>query len=105
MNTFDGKTYNEARDKVRLSTQLGRVLDVLKFNSHAAYSESLTLTQIAEKVKAPESSVSARLRDLRKPKFGGHDIQKRNCGGGKWVYWLRFAQPKAPIESKPPTES
>jgi uncharacterized membrane protein len=93
MNTFDGKTYDEKRDKARLSTQLQRVLDVMRHGT------SLTLSNIAAIVDAPESSVSARLRDLRKPKFGGHIITKRNIGGGTFIYRLD-PQPSNQTESK-----
>jgi len=41
----------------------------------------------------PESSVSAQLRHLRKPKFGGHTILKRRrfSGHGLWEYQLHLA--------------
>lgn len=32
------------------------------------------------------ASVSARIRDLRKPSFGALNIKKRNDGGGVWSY-------------------
>jgi DNA-binding Lrp family transcriptional regulator len=39
-----------------------------------------TLAEIAEATGAPEASVSARLRDLRKRKFGGHVVARRPRG-------------------------
>jgi hypothetical protein len=39
----------------------------------------------------PEASVSARLRDLRKPKFGGFHIERRYVSAGLWAYRLLAA--------------
>ena len=77
---FDGVTYDPARDHDRLAKQLGRVYDYM--------SDGLwhTLKDISEKTGDPESSVSARLRDLRKPKFGGHNIDRRFYIKGIWAY-------------------
>jgi hypothetical protein len=48
----------------------------------------LTLHEISVGTGDPEASVSARLRDLRKTKFGGHEVERQNLGGGRWVYRL-----------------
>ena len=90
-HTFDGKTYDEARDKVRLSTQLGRVLDVMK-RGHW-----YTLQELSQRTLSPESSVSARLRDLRKPRFGGYEIQRESVARGLFKYRLVT---QTPTESK-----
>jgi hypothetical protein len=49
-----------------------------------------TLHEISDRTGAPEASVSARLRDLRKPRFGEHVIEKRRVEGhpGLWEYRL-----------------
>jgi hypothetical protein len=39
-----------------------------------------TITRIATELDIPETSASARLRDLRKPEFGGHDVVRRRTG-------------------------
>ena len=44
------------------------------------------LHEIATQTNDPEASVSARLRDLRKAKFGGHEIERRYVGDGLWEY-------------------
>lgn len=77
---FDGTTYNHARDGKRLSYQLDAVRDLM--------SDGLwrTLWDIAEETDFPEASISARLRDLRKHKFGGHRVDRRYTGGGLWEY-------------------
>ncbi len=71
---FDGKTYNPKHDAFRLKTQLGRVLDVMECG------EWKTLGEIAKVTCDPQASISARLRDLRKPKFGSYVIDRRNRG-------------------------
>lgn len=49
-----------------------------------------TLRELSRKIGEPEASISARLRDFRKPQYGGHVIDKRRVedGGGTWEYRL-----------------
>lgn len=42
-----------------------------------------TLQELHKKTKDPETSISARLRDLRKPTNGGYQVEKRRVNGGK----------------------
>ena len=72
---FDGATV-EACDTDRLSTQM------LKITSLMADGWWHTLQEIGEAVDAPEASVSARLRDLRKVRFGGFTVERRRRGDG-----------------------
>ena len=84
--TFDGKTYDPAHDHDRLKKQLGRVWH---WTINGGWS---TLAELAQLTGAPEASVSARLRDLRKPKFGGYIIDRRRRGlasNGLWEYRMR----------------
>lgn len=67
---FDGGGL-DPRDHVRLGDQAQRVLDLL------ADGRWRTLSEIARATGDPEASVSARLRDLRKPKFGGYEVARR----------------------------
>lgn len=85
---FDGKTYDVARDGVRLKGQLCRVFDAMRSG------EWFTLSRLADRVGGSEAGVSARIRDLRKEKFGGHVIERRNAGGGLWEYRLVEPRPK-----------
>ena len=90
---FDGATYEPVRDQVRLTGQLARVYDVLV---EADGDRWRTLSQIRLDVLAitcgehhdSEAGISARLRDLRKKRFGGHTVERRNVGGGVWEYRL-----------------
>ncbi len=71
---FDGATFSEEEDGARLSTQLERVLELMKDENWR------TIHEIAKIVEGSEASVSARLRDLRKPKFGSYVVCKRQRG-------------------------
>lgn len=82
--TFDGSTYDEKRDGARLSTQLERVRGMFTRWEGRWFS----LEEIAAYANGTEAAVSARLRDLRKPKFGSLNIERKNLGGGLWVYRL-----------------
>ena len=61
---FDGDEYDHERDSKRLSHQLDTEKN---FMSDGQWH---TLAEISAATGAPEFSVSARLRDLRKPRFG-----------------------------------
>ena len=79
---FDGVTYNHERDNIRLSGQCQRVFDVMKDGQWRS------LQELAQEAEAPEASVSARLRDLRKKRFGCHEVSRRHIEGGLYVYRL-----------------
>lgn len=72
--TFDGATYLAHLDRDRLTAQVRRVLDVVTDGNWR------TLAQLAAAVGASEASVSARLRDLRKERFGGWTVERQRAG-------------------------
>jgi hypothetical protein len=80
---FDGVTYDASRDQARLSGQLKAVRYVLLDNRWH------TLGEIAQRVGGSEAGVSARIRDLRKPRFGSHTIEKQRVTDGLWQYRMR----------------
>lgn len=59
----------------------------------------LTLDELAHLTHYPQASISAQLRHLRKPQFGGFEVRKRQRASGKilrgedfgtvWEYQLR----------------
>ena len=52
-----------------------------------------TLDEISVAVGAPPASVSARLRDLRKEKFGAHLVERRSRGErGRGLYEYRVRE-------------
>jgi hypothetical protein len=81
-NLFDGSTYDAARDQVRLSGQLQNVQQVL--SDHRWH----TLAEIAQRIGGSEAGISARLRDLKKERFGRHKIEKQHLSNGLWRYRL-----------------
>ena len=79
---FDGATYDPERDGERLHKQLKAVRVALSDHEwHTLYALSII-------TGAPEASVSARLRDLRKAKNGSHTVERRYAGDGLWEYRL-----------------
>lgn len=81
---FDGKTYEPAEDKDRLSNALARVYDLMRDG------EWRTLGEIARFANCSEAGASARLRDLRKDKFRemypNKDVESRRVEGGLFFY-------------------
>lgn len=76
-----------AVDQKRIAGQLERVRDCL------AVSTWVTLRQISSWCMLighldSEAGISARIRDLRRPEYGGHVIEKRRRveGQGQWEY-------------------
>jgi hypothetical protein len=75
-----GGTYDSSRDKDRLNRQARMVWLVM------ADGEWHTLSGIAARTGQPEASISARLRDLRKRRFGSHIIARRYVADGLHEY-------------------
>ena len=76
----DGETYEHERDHERIAAQRGRVKAVMQDGTWH------TLGYIESKTGDPQASISARLRDLRKTKFGGHTVDRQYAGEGLWEY-------------------
>lgn len=71
---FDGACFDPAFDQARLTKQLGRVFDAMRDGAWR------TLQEIADLTGDPHASISAQLRHLRKPRFGGYTVEKRRRG-------------------------
>lgn len=71
---FDGPAYQRELDFARLTGQIRRVYDCMRGGAWR------TLAEIAAITGDPETSVSAQLRHLRKPKFGSHQVERRSRG-------------------------
>ena len=67
----DGVTYDPAVDAVPLNRQQQAVYTLMS-DGHWR-----TLADVAARLEYPEASISARLRDLRKAKWGGHTVERR----------------------------
>jgi len=80
MSDIDGDTFNEARDGDRLRRQLDIIKAAMQDgNGH-------TLSELANLASCSTASASARVRDLRKLKHGGHTIGRAYMGKGVWSY-------------------
>lgn len=79
---FNGPAYDHARDSARLGSQLLRVKHAMRDGRWRS------LSHIAELTGDPEASISAQLRHLRKPRFGGHTVERRHVAGGLFEYRL-----------------
>lgn len=82
---FDGRTYDGRFDHERLGKQARAVFLVMRDRQWR------TLHELSVATGYPEASISARLRDFRKPKFGGHVVEDRRRGDatrGLWEYRL-----------------
>lgn len=80
---FNGPVYSSRFDLERLTGQLNRIFSLMRD------AEWRTLNEISGVTGDPPASVSAQLRHLRKPRFGGHTVNKRHRGErceGLWEY-------------------
>lgn len=77
---FDGKTYSADKDETRLKSQLETIRDLMLDGKWR------TIATVAQKSGATEAGASARLRDLRKERFGKYNVEKRRVDGGLWQY-------------------
>lgn len=90
---FDGATYDAEIDGARLGSQLERVRDLMLDGTWR------TIPEIRNAVRRPdelmsEASISARLRDLRKEKFGGYVVEHRRVReSGLWEYRVLPPEP------------
>lgn len=80
MGDRDGETFSRDRDLDRLDSAMGRIYSRMKDRNW------YTLAELASAGECSEASASARIRDLRKKKFGGFYVDKANCGDGLWKY-------------------
>ena len=86
--SFGGKTFDEGLDGNRLRKQLSAVWTFM-FDG-----QWHTLKELSKAVGAPEASVSARLRDLRKKKFGGYVVERMRIPNGNGLHIYRVPRQK-----------
>lgn len=77
---FSGATFDAKRDGARLFAQLKAVQAFMADGGWHA------LAEISAATGHPQASVSARLRDLRKPARGGHTVERKYVSRGLWMY-------------------
>ena len=82
---FDGAAYEHELDQKRLSRQYDIIYNLMKDEKWR------TLRRIYVITGFPESSISAQLRHMRKPRFGSHTVNRRrnlSAGAGVFEYQL-----------------
>lgn len=77
---FDGATYEADQDCARLT---GQLLDVYALLKNGGW---WSLRELSNYAGCSEASASARLRDLRKTRFGSHVIDRKRVEGGLFAY-------------------
>lgn len=82
---FNGETFEKKKDGKRLQKQHITVFNIMKSG------EWITLAELEELTGIPQASVSARVRELRQPKFGGYTVERRRRteSGGTNEYRLK----------------
>ena len=78
----DGKTFESAKDEIRLNSQARAVWNLMRDGIWRS------LAEISRATQEPEASCSARIRDFRKPRFGGHKADRRRRSRGVFEYRL-----------------
>jgi hypothetical protein len=78
----DGITIDRDIDTPRLAPHLHGCFALLRDG------QPHTIADVARAVGCTESAASARIRDLRKAKFGGHTVERQRVGGGLFTYRL-----------------
>ncbi len=84
---FDGETFERQKDGKRLNKQFNDVFEFMRDEKWHSLNAIHTITEY------PESSISARIRDFRKVKFGAHTVNRRRIkDSGTWQYQLIINQ-------------
>ncbi|AMV29318.1 hypothetical protein VT84_33290 [Gemmata sp. SH-PL17] len=87
----DGETFDRKLDLSRLNEQTRRVFEAMRNGGWLTLLEIQLRIFAATQKRDPEASVSARLRDLRKERFGGFTVERQRRGdpkAGLWEYRL-----------------
>lgn len=83
MAGFGGETFVPAFDAERLTGQYKRVWDVMKDGRWMTLAEIKAAVIFNFDHHDSEAAISARLRDFRKKRFGGHRVERRRRGSAK----------------------
>lgn len=98
---FNGPAYSPEHDHKRLTGQIQRVHEAMQDEAWR------TLEEIADITGDPPASVSAQLRHLRKPRFGGFTVEKQRRGeasDGLWEYRVTSSPPTTDPRAEWPDE-
>lgn len=76
-SNFDGASFDAALDSERLGGQMARVFSVMRDGKWRTLSELQAVIHSRFGKHDSEAGLSARLRDARKQKFGGHTVLRQ----------------------------
>src|SRR5262249_45123083 len=85
----DGVTYEPEFDYDRLNRQARMVWEIIRDGRW------YTLDELHRLTEQPTPSISARLRDLRKERFGNHVIERQRVSGSRGLFRYRLVPRKA----------
>lgn len=81
---FSGSTYDPQVDQARLTTQLSKVFEVM------VDEQWHTIPELVTYAGGSEAGISARIRDFRKVRFGGHMVERRRVAPHRGLYEYRL---------------
>lgn len=87
---FDGETYEAEADRDRLAGLLRAVFLAMADGQWRALPLIQHIVRQQNATWSSEASISARLRDLRKERFGAHKIERRRKAEGSGTYQYRL---------------
>lgn len=87
---FDGATYDPAKDAARLGTEFAYVVEAMSDGEWWTLSGLRARILRVHGVSCSEAGISARIRDARKPRFGGRTVERRRVEGGGGTYEYRM---------------
>jgi hypothetical protein len=80
VHRFDGETFDIRLDGVRLTGQWRVVFDITRDGAWRTLDEIQEMIVLSGGDYYPLQSISARLRDFRKARFGRHTVERRRRG-------------------------
>src|SRR5688572_12420258 len=86
---FHGADFVESRDQSRLERQIDRIFNVMKDGVWRSVDEIAELTKDETTGFAYKAtSISAQLRNLKKPENGSHTLNRRHEGNGFYRFQI-----------------
>jgi hypothetical protein len=82
----------EPEDPPRLGKQLRAIQEIMSDGEWRTFKDIQFILAAEYDISADTPGISARLRDFRKPQFGGHDLQKYKIAKGLWKYRVVLAR-------------
>ena len=94
---FDGKTFDAEKDGPRLTSEFEAVKRIMHDGRWHTLYELRLRVEAKLKAKVSEAGISARVRDLRKTKFGGYTVERRRGEFGGTHEYRMIVQHELPL--------